>query len=274
MRHLSASLLLGFSLTLTGPVQLEAAATPSSASPQNEIDQKFEFHGTRSETPYLKVAQKQFELAKSQYNAGVAPEERLLSTQASLESLQRNAPYQFSLRSHGGTLHELSAKISASGEFDFAVVNAAEPSDLDTPLPSFDLRNVSWSTIVQVLDTFLAARRLQLRLVGFDSSEDTRASKSVICVLNRLDPPSASQAPSPSFASFQLTDYLIGQQTVDTIVDAIRTAWTMDPSRPANALEIKYHPATNLLFVSGPGPAISIARQVISGLRQKKPLVP
>jgi len=273
MHRFNSLLLLALTLTLSSLPHAHAASTPSSDE-SAQLAQKFEFHGTRPETPELKIAIKQFELAQNKHNAGAANNEQLIGLQGSVENLQQYSPYQFSLRSNGGSLRELAAKISMSGEFDFTIVNAGEPSDLEIPLPAFTLRNVSWVTIVEVLDNFLMSRRLQLRIAGSENSRDVVASRSIICVLRRMDPLPSTQPPSSGFDSFQLTDYLSSQQTVDTIVDAIRTAWKMDPARTDSALQIKYHPPTNLLFVSGPEPAVAIARQVIAGLRKKKPLIP
>jgi hypothetical protein len=275
MRHFNRLLLLfGIALTLAARASVHAATAPSSDE-GNKLAEKFSFHGTQIETPEFKIAIKQLELAQNQRDAGLGTSEQLLGIQGNVENLRQHAPYQFSLQSNGGSLRELAARISMSGGFDFTIVNAAEPSDLETALPSFALRNVSWNTIVEVLDNFLAARRLQLRLAGWDNSRDLLASRSIICVLRRLDPPPGTQPPSSGFDSFQLTDYLSREQTVETIVDAIRTAWKMDPSRADSALQLKYHPATNLLFVSGPAPAVTISRQVISGLRRidQKPVI-
>lgn len=271
MHRFHPLLLLGFMLVSVLPVQAAATSSSDEASQQA---QKFEFHGTRPETPELKIALKQLELVQRQNQAGVATNEQLLGAQGNLENLRQYSPYQFSLKSNGGSLRELAARVSMSGEFDFTIVNAGEPADLETALPTFALRNVSWNTIVEVLDNFLAARRLQLRLAGSDNPRDLTASRAIICVLRRMDPLPNTQVHPAGFASFQLTDYLSSSQTVDVIVDAIRTAWKMDPTRSDNALQLKYHPATNLLFVSGPEPATAIARQVIDGLRAKKPLIP
>jgi hypothetical protein len=67
------------------------------------------------------------------------------------------------------------------------------------------------------------------------------------------------------FRSFQIEAYL-QKQSVDDIVAAMRRGWQMDSSHKSDSLQIKYHPPTNLLLVSGTPAALAVAERVIDSL--------
>ncbi len=247
--------------------RLAAAEKSTSPDPKN-TPPKFQLSWTRLEPPELKFVAEKLKLADARYLTGTGSNEEVIGLRQDLERIEERAPYRFTIESKGGTLREFLAATSIGSEVTFTLVNAGEPVDLETALPPFNLRNVHWETVIEVLSNFLAARGLQLKLAGSDTSNPAE-SKSVICVLRRDRSFAEPNRPAPSeFDSFQLSEQIHDTQTVDVIVDAIRSAWELDPSRDPKALLLKFHPATKMLFVSGPGPATTIARQVIGGLRK------
>lgn len=237
------------------------------AADTKDTPSKFQLSWTRIPPPELKFVLEKIKLAENRLRQGVGTNEELIGLRGDLENIENRTGYLFTIQSAGGTLREFIAAASIGGsEVSFTLINAGEPIDLETPLPPFSLRNVSWATVVEVLANFLATRGLQLKHTGLGNSDQ---AKSVICVLRRDRGFAEPNAPAQSeFDSFQLTEQINDTQTVDVIVDAIRTAWTLDPARDPKALLIKFHPGTKMLFVTGPGPATTIARQVIGGLRK------
>jgi hypothetical protein len=164
----------------------------------------------------------------------------------------------FSIDFPGGTIRHF---LNAVSKIDGVSVNiiADEADDLTTPLPAFSLRNTNAQTVLQVLMRLLEARGFSLTPVGMEAN-------SVSAVLARKKP-SPPQRSSPSqFESFQLAPYL-ADQSIDDIVGAIHAAWELDPQHDANALKLKFHPATSILLVSGPGEGLSTAAKIISQLK-------
>lgn len=243
---------------------LSAAEKP--AAPEAKSTPKFQLSWTRIPPPEQKVAVERVKSAEARVLSGTGSNQELMGLRGDLENIENRAAYRFTIQSAGGTLREFIAATSISSEVSFTLINAGEPIDLETPLPPFSLRNVSWATVVEVLANFLATRGLQLKHTGLGNSDNAAA---VICVLRR-DRPMAEldRLSQPEFESFQLAEQIHDTQTVDLIVDAIRTAWTLDSTHDPKALLLKFHPGTKMLFVSGPGPATTIARQVIGGLRK------
>jgi hypothetical protein len=58
-----------------------------------------------------------------------------------------------------------------------------------------------------------------------------------------------------------------GEAVIDDIVAAIRLAWQMDPSHKNDSLQIKYHPPTNLLLVTGTPASLEVVERVIDSLK-------
>jgi hypothetical protein len=233
---------------------------------------KFELRASLTTTPELIQATKRLELAQQRLRTGLVSSEEVSELSYQRQAIERRAPVLFTLRSLGGPLSALVDATSSVGRYSdtlsFTLINAGEPADLETQLPPFTLNNANWGTIIGVLGSFLASRGLDLRFVGGDSPNPAEA-RSVVCVLRRTEnSPDAKHPPQPAFESFQLADYINPQQSIEAIVDAIRTAWELDPAHDAKALRLKFHPATKILLVSGPAPATGIAKQVVGGLRK------
>jgi hypothetical protein len=200
-----------------------------------------------------------------------ASNEELQVLDSTIRRIEERMPYLLTIRSAGGPL---SAFVRAAAKLDgisFELVNAAEPSDLETPLPQFNLRNANWGTVISVLESFLAPRGLALKFAGGDTMNLAEA-KSVVCVLEHVGPPQGSSGATDGFLSYQLEENLFEGQSVQVIVDAIRAAWELDPSHDPAALRIKFHPGTKLLLVNGPGAAPRIADQVLHGLKKNRDL--
>lgn len=217
----------------------------------------------------LEFAAKDLDLAEQHFKSGKIPQEHLDQSRMRLERAHRTAHRLLTIRSGGGTLRAFLDAAAKDPERTLTVINAGDAADLETPLPPFVLRNVTWGTVIGVLDNFLQPRGLFLRHVGGDRS-DPGVAKSVVCIL-RQAPNSAEtkQPPLPAFESFQIGDYILAEQTIDVIADALRTAWReVDPRSDPSALRVKFHPPTKILLVSGPAPALTVARQVVASLRK------
>lgn len=217
---------------------------------------------------YQEFAEKDLAMAEQQFKSGKIPQEHFDRIRMDVERTYQAAPRLLTIRSGGGSLRAFLDAAANDRERTFTVINAGDAADLETPLPPFVLRNVTWGTLIGVLDNFLQPRGLFLRHVGGDHT-DPGVAKSVVCILRR-DPDSADakQPPPPAFEAFQVGDYLTAEQTVDVVVDAIRTAWQLDPARDPLALRVKFHPATKILLVTGPAPALAVAKQVVASLRK------
>ena len=182
-------------------------------------------------------------------------------------NVEGRLPWVLSFDFPGGPLSKFLALIAKADVVSFSIIASNDQADLETILPPFALHNVPLGTIRHVLHNLLLPRGLTLNPAEGGNDQQ------MVGVLARLAPAAAKSAPPPpQLKSFQLGEYLSKTLSVDDVVDAIRTAWKMDPARIDGDLQIKFHPATKILFVSGPEPAAFIATQVIEGLR-KKPVV-
>jgi hypothetical protein len=198
-----------------------------------------------------------------------------VAVQASIvTNLERRITFLLTLRSEGGTLAdflEVTSPEKGKG-VSLTLINAGEPADLEVKLPAFTLQRVHWGTVVEVLSKLLVAQGLELSYSGGDASNPAEA-KAVICVLRRATPLTANGSSPSTFAALGLSEYIYRDQTVETITDAIRVAWKMDPKRDVSALQLQFHPSTKILLVSGPYPAVAIAREIVENLGKKKPLL-
>lgn len=227
----------------------------------------FKITTTKGESPDVVRAARELEQARAMKPDGAIASKILGNAVIQLEDAERRAPYLITIRSAGGPLRAfLDAAADLKG-VSFTLINAGEPADLETPLPPFELKNATWGTVIGVLETFLNLRGLALRHVGGDHP-DPSVAKSVVCMLRPVAPKESS-AGKPDFDSFQLGDYLWDQQNLDSVVEAIRAGWELDPAHDPAALRLKFHPPTRILLVSGPAPAATVARQVISNLNKK-----
>jgi hypothetical protein len=224
-------------------------------------------------------------MLRARHSAGLATDEQLSRATYALKEAEERAPYLLTIRSLGGTLKEFIDVASRSDDVSLNVINAGDPADLEIKLPPFELRNADWGTVIEVLANFLATRGLQLKHAGGGSGGDSAVSRSVVCVLRPIEViPNMSRSAQPEFEAFQLAPYIIESpragdkgQDISVVVDAILAAWSMTGAQinfaQSSALEwsdkqsrMKYHPATKMLFISGPPSAIAVARQVISNL--------
>ncbi len=252
-------------------LQLQPTARAASAEKSGETASqgRFQLSWSRHSTREFELAEEKFRAAERGFKQGNISAQEVEVLRSILETLHERIPYLFNLTSRGGSLREFLAVATGPEERSFTVINAGEPSDLDTPLPAFELRNSNWGTVMGVLGNILVARGFNLSMAGSDFP-DPSVAKSIVCVLRRIEPSADEKRPTaPAFESFQLVDHIYEGQTVDVIVDAIRTAWELDPQHDAAALRLKFHPATKILLVSGPASATTIARQVVGGLRKK-----
>jgi hypothetical protein len=154
----------------------------------------------------------------------------------------------------GGTVTNLLAAIAKTGA-SFNVVG--EKADLMTEIPPFSVRNVTSEILAPALNQLFSPRGL------FLGNTSNYGDQIYLLTKKRPDQPSRTSF----FNSYQLTPYL-EQQSIDDIVDAIQTAWALDPANKTASPQLKYHPATSLLFVYGSPEALGTAQQVISSLKR------
>lgn len=263
-----ALLALATFLALSTP-RILLASEKSPAPEPKASPAKFQLTWSRGAPPgELKFVQEKLRLAEARFQTGNASREELVGLRQDLERIEERAPYRLTIESSGGTLREFLAATSSGAEVSFTLVNAGDPADLETPLPAFNLRNVSWATVAEVLANFVATRGLQLKHTDLGNQD---GAKSIICVLRRDRASAESDRPAKSeFTALQLGEVIYSAQRIETIVDLIRTAWEFDPAHDAAALRLKYHPDTKILLVSGPAPAATVAERVVASLRKKQ----
>ena len=246
------------------------AQTPAAKSKSPPPDSpKFKIDLVRQVTPDITALSRQVEAVARRHKLGQVTQEELQTALSALEIAQHRTPSLLNIESLGGSLGEFANIVSSSDQMSVTIINAGEPSDLETTIPPFSLRNANLGTVVNVLATFLHARGLELKTVGGDNPHPPDA-KHIVCMLRRLEasPEQKERAAATDFESIQLDEHIHGAQTIEAIVDAIRTAWELDPARDPAALRLKFHPPTKILLVSGPSPTSQIVRQVVSGLRK------
>jgi hypothetical protein len=170
----------------------------------------------------------------------------------------------------GGSLSDLITLIGkANGGLPLNVIG--EKNAMATEVQAFTVRNAYRDAILRAVGELLHAQGVRVAQIDrgvFIVSNETPKE-------HRSGPLSAEEAKllrqtRTSFDSFQLAAYLDDQQTVDNIVDVIRSAWAMNPDHDANALQLKFHPATKLLLVSGPPEALQMTGEVIRSLHANR----
>ena len=259
------SVVLATSLaSLTSAQSSRASASEKAAAP-GEFLLSWDY-GNPSE---IQIAAKRLELAEQRFKAGNIPQEVIEENRLQLDRIIKSAPRLLTIRSGGGPLSAFLSAASKDHERTINLINTGDAADLETPLPPFVLRYVTWGTVLSVLDNFLQPRGLNLRFLGGDSP-DPNLAKSVVYVLQHNgSSPSASQSSQPAFESFQLSELIHGDQTLEAIIDLIESAWRFQSGKPDLAgLRMRFHPETKILLVSGPGPATGIAKQVVASLRK------
>lgn len=168
----------------------------------------------------------------------------------------------------GGTVTALMAAIEKAGG---GINIIGEANDLAIELPPFSLRNADGASLATALDGLLRARGYVLQ--GSGRPEIGKASVYVLRKQSLYERSSINSGNESRFYSFQLNPYL-EFQSVDDIVGAITTAWELDPARARAALNVKFHPPTGILLVSGPSQAIDMVNNILSQLRKSPPTLP
>jgi len=177
------------------------------------------------------------------------------SAKATAQPFANADPRVFTIDFPGGTVTDLLAAVAKTGA-SFNVVG--EKADLMTEIPPFSVRNVTAEILAPALNQLFAPRGL------FLGNTSNFSNQVYLLTKKRPDQPSRPTF----FNSYQLSPYL-AQQSIDDIVDAIQSAWALDPSIKATSPQLKYHPATSILFVSGSSEALGTAQQVIYSLKRK-----
>jgi hypothetical protein len=175
---------------------------------------------------------------------------------ARLEALHRASSSSITVDFPGGTISQFVTAVAQSGGAPFNVVG--EKSDLAAELPPLSLRNASPDAVANALAQLLRPNGLNVVQAPFEPGTAR------LFTLTRSTPPPVMTE------SIQMAPYL-RTQSIDEIVDAIRAAWTMDPANSPNALQLKFHPATKLLLVSGSPAATALTRRIVSSLSIDQP---
>jgi hypothetical protein len=159
----------------------------------------------------------------------------------------------------GGTIADLVAAINSSGQNYFNVIG--ESADLAAPLPPFALRNADAYALAGALKELVKHRGLTIESNGGNPT-------SAVFVLTKLR--TTRSEPPLTFHSVQLAPYL-HDQTIEDITSAIRTAWELDPENDPKSMQLKFHPPTSILLVSGSGKAINVVMTIIAALKKPQP---
>ena len=168
----------------------------------------------------------------------------------------------------GGPISQLLATLAKIDGISLNIIGVGEAADFArVELPAFSLRNVNIIAVSEVLRNFLEPRGFELRPVGGSANANT-----MVLTLKRNEAKVPKQAPA-MFQSFRLYPYLQAQ-TVDDIVGAIRAGWELDPAHDPKALNLKFHPGTSILLVSGSTDAIMVTQSVIGQLKRNPEVLP
>ncbi|HVS52070.1 MAG TPA: hypothetical protein VHD62_06910 [Opitutaceae bacterium] len=152
----------------------------------------------------------------------------------------------------GGSVADLLATLAKNGTRFNLLANNEE---MATPLPAFSVRNALPTGLAKALDQLVHARGLSVEQTG----SGPIGAEPVFVLIRPLRPSNTI------FESFQMEPYL-QKHSIQDIIDAIRTAWTMNPAHGADELQVKFHPPTKLLLASGSPAGIELARQVVNSL--------
>ncbi len=74
---------------------------------------------------------------------------------------------------------------------------------------------------------------------------------------------------APDFRAWDISG-ILKSLSIDDVIDAIRTACSMNPAIKFDDLQIKYHPRTNLLLVKGPPEALLVVGQMVDALHVRR----
>jgi hypothetical protein len=166
----------------------------------------------------------------------------------------------------GGTVAELVATIAKNENSPFNLVGDKE--DLATIIPPVNVRNAEPRALAMALDQLLRDRGLNVSATPGNVFVLAKARSRTIAVSG----PTPAASAEPRFESFQLARYLHEKQTIDDITAAIRTACEFAAPKDAASLQMKFHPGTSLLLVSGSEEIFKIVHKVVAQLRFADPL--
>jgi hypothetical protein len=243
-------LFLGLAATLAAalPVRLTAADAPELAEAKRRLVEAFESGYTDNDN---QVKQLRAKIAALEYVSAA----KMVAAGDSPKTITIDFP--------GGPASALIAAVAKlDRENGFNVIG--EKSDLAIELPPFAVRNADPSALAAALNGVLQAR-------GYTLAPNGRVAPghSPVFTLRKLSPFEVDHRLMGEMQSFQLAPYL-GQQSVDDIIGAIRTAWELDPTRAPTALRLKFHPPTGILLVSAPRDGIAIVMTVLKELRRSE----
>lgn len=252
-RHLLAATL---ATALILPV---VAQTPASARPRTQVSYVEIPH------PQLGRVSRAIDLLTQQDKVGALPKEgqlELANLRSEYANLQDETRYQLNIEFPGGPLSDLLEAIK--GPVSLNVISPGSTNLIKTvELPAFALRNANLLTLTKVVVNLVETQGYKVQIV--DDSHHNR----LIAMLSKPGGASAPTTSPAAFESIQLDGHLQSGLTVDTIVEAIRTAWELDPKNDREALKLKYHPPTKILLVSGPIQAIIVTKTVIGSIGRK-----
>ncbi len=155
----------------------------------------------------------------------------------------------------GGTIAQLCAAVPPESQ-GFNILG--EKADLQMELPPFQIRDAEPDAVAGALRFLLSSRGYTLNRTGDN-----------VYVLAKT-PPEKPRTRSKGFESFQLSRSL-KEQSIDDIIGTIRLAWEMDPAHTPDGLQLKFHPSTSILLVSGSTEALDVTRKVIGSLKTPTP---
>lgn len=188
----------------------------------------------------------------------------LIALSNRIARLRDALPSHIKVQFKGGKLSELLAIIGHPPLGNIQVIPDGKSADLETDLPPFTLENADLTTLFGVVQGLLERRGLALNPVGSGPGNEN----SYVGLLSR-PPGLATASGGQELEALQLTDYRSPSNNViavDVLVDALRTAWALEPTRKPEDLLIKYHEPTKMLLIAGPPPTSRVVRQVAAGL--------
>ncbi|MES2696766.1 MAG: hypothetical protein V4773_25080, partial [Verrucomicrobiota bacterium] len=178
---------------------------------------------TPQDNPGSINGRKQLDRLLQEQKLGKLPSESAAAVDAlrnEVEWAELHKPWLVTIDFPGGSLANLLENLKGPETTSFNVISPGGPDFLDAELPAFSLRNANLILVAKVVGSLLEMNRLNLRVL------DDSGPNAVVCVLTRKDLESANPPPPANFEAIQLYEHIFGEQTIDVIVDAIRTGWT------------------------------------------------
>jgi hypothetical protein len=255
MKSLLSKILL---LALAAFASVALAAEPTAGELQNQL------RYARNQVLELKKKYTDDHPMVREQKAKVAALEKQLADAGGHPEANDNVLRTFSIDFPGGTLGDFIGALSKIEGVSISIISTGDQSDFAIKLPPFALRNTNAIVAVQVLARLLEPRGIDLNPMMSDQN-------SGVAVLSRRESKLAPTRTAPSqFESFQLAPYL-ADQSIEDIVGAIHAGWELDPQHDAKALQLKFHPQTSILLVSGPREGLDLTMKIISQLKAARP---